>query len=117
MTMGMLLLDGWFKLDPGEGAFYAVFGFIFVFVGIALLIGILTLLGIVMTKLGKRRERKENASAQREQVPSAPLPGKGIEADEGISPETVAAITAALAVCLQQERQKCEFVVRRIKKL
>lgn len=106
----MNLLDSFIKVDLGEGAFYAVFGFLFVFAGIALLIGIFTLLGFIMKKLngGKSRGAQERTSAV----------GKGLpEADEGISPETVAVIAAALAAYYEAAPQKCDFVVRRIKRL
>ncbi len=113
--MDMLLLDSWFKLDPGEGAFYAVFGFLFVFVGIALLIGIIILVGLMMTKLEARREKRERQDVPRPVPVHGPQEGQAGE--DGISPETVAVITAAIAACLREERQKCEFVVRRIRKL
>lgn len=112
--MDMLLLDGWFKLNPGEGAFYAVFGFLFVFVGIALLIAIIYLAGLLMTKAEARREGRAKKQA-------APVPPPTLQpapaSEEGIPPEVVAAITAAISVCLEQERHKCEFVVRRIRKI
>ncbi len=102
------LLDGFFKFDLGEGAFYAVFGFAFVFAGIALLICIFTLLGFLMSKLsGRKRKREERASAVNSVLPEA----------EGIPPETVAAIAAALAAYYEEAPQKCDFVVRRIKRL
>ncbi len=104
-------LSGWPKLDLGEGAFYSVFGFVFVFAGIALLIGIIMLVGFVMTKYSAFKQKKKQKT---ETVPpSAPAP----QIEEGISPEIVAAITAALAVCLEEETGKCEFVVRRIRRI
>ncbi len=42
---GINLLDGWFQFPVGDAAFYAIFGFMFVFLGITLLIVILTCLG------------------------------------------------------------------------
>ncbi len=108
--MGACLLDSWFKIDPGEGAFYALFGLLFVFAGIVLLIVILWLIGLVMKKVEGLRQAKHEKKAALA-VPSAPA------AQEGISPETVAAITAAISACLEQEQGKCDFVVRRIKRI
>ncbi len=103
------MFENWPKIDLGEGAFYAVFGFLFVFLGIALLIAVIYLVGLVMTKLGGRKHAKKE-----EPVPAAPI---ALEVEEGISPEIVAAITAAVSVCMEEERQKCEFVVRKIKRI
>ncbi len=103
------LLDGFFKVDLGEGAFYAVFGFVFVFVGIALLIAIFTLLGLLMKKVNHRKRKDET----RESAVTAAAP----QGEEGISPETVAVIAAAIAAYYEATSQKCDFVVRRIKRL
>lgn len=103
------LLDSWFKINLGEGAFYAVFGFLFVVAGIALLVGIFTLLGFIMKKRG---QAKENQVGERTSEVDA-LPGR----EEGISPETVAVIAAALAAYYEAAPQKCDFVVRRIRRL
>ncbi len=103
MTEALL---AWFKLDPGTGAFYALFGFLFVFIGIVLLVLFFTVFGLVMKKLGERK--KEDV---RESVVIAP------PQEEGISPELVAVITAALAAYYEEAPQKCDFIVRRIKRL
>lgn len=107
------LLDGWFKLSPGEGAFYAVFGFIFVFVGIVALILIFTLLGFVMKKINARpvKVKKAETPPRSEEVV---LPA---EAEEETDEETVAIITAAIAAYYEGENVKCDFVVRRIRKV
>ncbi len=105
----MELLDSFFKIDLGEGAFYAVFGFVFVFAGIALLIGIFALFGYIMKRVnGRKRQTEENVSSVSNVPPVT---------DEGIPPETVAAIAAALAAYYEEAPQKCDFVVRRIKRL
>ena len=106
----MNLLDEWFKIDLGEGAFYSVFGFAFVFAGIALLIVFFVLLGMVMKRLNARGKTKRT-------VPPAPAAAKLPSEEEGVPPEVVAAITAALTAYCEQENVQCDFVVRRIKKL
>lgn len=105
------LLDSWFKFNVGEGAFYSVFGLLFVFVGIAVLILFFMALGYVMKKLNER-EKKETEAAR--VMPQAITPNPE---EEGVTPEVVAAITAALMAYYEQETVKCDFVVRRIKKL
>ena len=95
----------------GDGAFYAVFGFVFVFLGITLLILFFTLFGMVMKRINERGESKRKA-AQEKAVAAAPV----TTAEDGVSPEVVAAITAAIAAYYEGEQVKCDFVVRRITK-
>lgn len=104
------ILSDWFKLNIGDGAFYAIFGFLFVFAGIALLVVIFTLLGIIMKKVNARKPKKKKIKTKKVE-PVQP------EAEEEISPEVVAAITAAIMAVYEGENMKCEFVVKRIKRL
>ncbi len=105
-------LLAWFKFPVGDGAFYAVFGFVFVFLGITLLILFFTLFGMVMKRVNARGENKRQA-AREKAVAASPV----THAEEGIPPEVVAAITAAIAAYYEGEQVKCDFVVRRIKKI
>lgn len=107
------LLDGWFKINLGEGAFYAAFGFIFVFLGITLLVVLFTLLGLGMKKFNARKPRQKKVKRKKGEkiLAEAPKP------EEEISPETVAVISAAIAAYYERENVPCDFVVRRIKKL
>ena len=105
------ILSDWFKLNVGEGAFYAVFGFLFVFAGIALLVTIFTVLGVIMKKVNARRPKKRKIKSK------VPLPESEPMEEEELSPEVVAAITAAIAAMYESENAKCDFVVRRIKRL
>ena len=109
-------LDGWFKIDLGEGAFYSVFGFIFVFLGIVVLIAIFTLLGVVMKKINAKPKRDKGQKKGNADAPSVTT-GAPSAAEEGISPETVAVIAAAISAYYEQSREKCDFVVKRIKRL
>ncbi len=104
------LLDGWFKYDLGEGAFYAVFGFIFVFFGIAILILLFSGLGKIMEAVNRRNSKKKSQ-------PAPAAVSAESEQEEGLSPEVVAAITAALTAYYEEEKSKCEFVVKRIRKI
>lgn len=108
------LLDEWFRFPVGEGAFYAAFGFLFVFTGIVLLILIFTLLGFVMSKINAKRANQ----AKQTTVVAAPQsePTEQTESDV-ISDETVAVIAAALTAYYAGQKTKCDFVVKRIKRL
>ena len=108
-------LLSWFKYDVGEGAFDAVFGFLFVFCGITLLVLIFTLLGLCMKKFNARKPRQKRA--KKNQTKEEEKPAEKPVVSEGITPELVAVITAAIAACYESENTPCEFVVRRIKKL
>ena len=105
----MNLLDAWFKMNVGDGAFYAVFGLVFVIVGITLLVFILMLIGLIMKRITAKKTVKE------EPIPSFPK----VEAEEKdeLTEETVAAITAALMAYYETQNVKCDFVVRRIKRV
>lgn len=103
------LLDGWFQYDLGEGAFYAVFGFVFVFIGITILILLFMGLGKIMESVNQRKKNKS--------VKAEPAVSSAAAQEEGVSPEVVAVITAAIAAYYEKEQTKCEFVVKRIRKI
>ena len=117
MSNLLMLFDG-IHLEGGipMALFYAGFGFLFVFSGIVFLILFFTVLGIIMKKVNARkdtvRDKKEESRAEL----SAPVPVAPV-IEEGISPELVAVITAAIAVTLEGTKEKGDFVVRRIKRL
>lgn len=106
------LLLAWFKYDIGEGAFDAVFGYLFVFLGIALLVTIFTIFGIVMRKVNGRKPKKKKVKDHEIVFP------RQTEEEEGEIPEeVVAVIMAAISAVYEGENTKCDFVVRRIKRL
>lgn len=108
----MLNLLSWFKYSIGDGAFYAVFGFVFVVLGIALLVGIFAALGLIMKKLNARKPRVKKSKKGKPIEPTVPQ----VE-EEAISAAEVAAITAAIAMFYEGENVKCDFVVKRIKRI
>ena len=110
------LLDGWFKLDIGEGAFYSVFGFIFVFLGITLLIAIFTVLGLIMKKVNAREKKPKEVKGKAAEKRPTPAPQAPVS-EEGLSPEIIAVISAAIAAYYEGTKEKCDFVVRRIKRI
>lgn len=94
------------KISLGEGALYAVIGFVIVLLVLALLVGIFYLSGLIFrSKLfNKQKETKPAATPQHQ---------SNDEADE----QLVAAITAAIACVLQSESsdgEAPEFVIKRI---
>ena len=101
----------------GEAALYALIGFVVVFVGIIIIIGIIWLVGLIMRKtnnlefLTKKREKKTKKETK--------APQNGAVAAEGddIPDEVKAAIVAAIMAYYQESEEKCEFTVKRIKRL
>ncbi len=109
------LLESWFKFSVAEGGFYAIFGFLFVFIGILLLIIVITLLGKVVSQIeGKNKPKvKKEKSA-----PVTPAPPVTVKSNaEEVDASVVAAITAALMAYYEAQGTNCEFVVKRIRKI
>ena len=96
-----------------EATLYALLGFLMVFVGITFLIFIVWAIGKVM-----------NASKPKEKVlvkekePATALSEISVSQDEtAVDDETVAVIMAALMAYYQKNNPKCEFTVKRIKRV
>lgn len=111
------------------GGKLTLMGMLIVFGLLALIVIILTIMERVMRKSGEKpkKERKnlkelfKNKIKEKERKPEAIVtPGTKTETQfQGVSPEVVAAITAAISACMGEE---CEgsnqkFIVRNIKKL
>ena len=107
---GLLLLFDGFRMAVGDAAFYAIFGFLFVGLGITLLVLFFMLLGTIM----KHVNAKKGKNTAEQNVPQAVT---SVEEADGVTPELVAAITAALMAYYEEEKIKCDFVVRRIKRI
>ncbi|MCH5165786.1 MAG: OadG family protein [Clostridiales bacterium] len=100
----------------GEGALYAVVGFMIVLAVLALLVGIFYLSGFLFrTKflsrdnLFKRDKKPENASVQTESADAG-------ESDEQLFAVISAVISAIYDEEAQSDSVKPEFVIRRIKR-
>ncbi len=105
------LPEGYQKVTVSVSALYALIGFVLVFAGIALLI-------LVVWAIGRVMERNKVAPVATTVVPQKteikPVVDSSIEdADE----ETVAVIMAALMAYYQSTNPKCEFTVKRIKRI
>ena len=112
MMYGLLAADPFRRADFGEAALYALLGFIVVFLGIAFLILLVWSVGQLMVKFQAAKSAPKKAI----EVPSTP---KSIveQSEDELSDEVIAVITAAIAAYYQQENKKCEFTVKRIKRL
>ena len=104
------------SIDVGEAALYAALGFAIVFFGIALLIFVVWLIGRFMVKFHPQKVTKK-------EQPSAHVANEVVEnlaiadATDTIDEQTVAVIMAALMVYYQNTNPKCEFTVKRIKRI
>lgn len=110
------------------GGKLTLMGILIVFGLLALIVIVLTIMERIMRKSGEkpRKERKnlkelfKNKIQEKEPKPKAIVTPTASETQfQGVSPEVVAAITAAISVCMGEE---CEgsnqkFIVRNIKKL
>ena len=105
------LPEGYQKITVGESALYALIGFALVFAGIALLI-------LVVWTIGKAMDRNKTVpvappvASQKTEI--KPVADSSIE---DVDEETVAVIMAALMAYYQSTNPKCEFTVKRIKRI
>ncbi len=97
----------------GEAALYALLGFAVVFVGIAFLILIVWLVGKLMHKNSPQTTVKTPKAEPIKEVTESLAAADA----EQISEETVAVITAAIMAYYQTNNPKCEFRVKRIKRI
>ena len=92
------------KMELGDAALYALIGFVIVLLVLALLVGIFYLMGAIFRSKLFTKRKEDDAPAQ-----------KSVEQPSDDA-QTVAAISAAIAVVLEQENggEAPEFVIRRI---
>ncbi|MGN0812717.1 MAG: OadG family protein [Candidatus Coproplasma sp.] len=104
--------DNW-----GEPFLYALIGFVVVFVGILLIIFTIWLVGLIMKKtnnlefLSKGKKKKVVETKTEEPKVTA------VENDGEIPDEVKAAIIAAIMAYYEEKQEKCEFTVKRIKRI
>ena len=99
----------------GEAALYALLGFLVVFAGIIFLIFVVWLVGKIMTKTTGKTVEKPQPKVK-EKVKPQEKPVLKTEDDE-LSEEAVIIITAAIMAYYEQNNPKCEFTVKRIKRI
>ena len=98
-----------------ESVLYAIMGYLVVFAGIAFLILVVWLVGKLMTKTGGVKLRKGKKTV----VENTPSPVAEVlpEQSEEVDEETIAVIMAALTAYYEKNDPKCEFTIKRIKKV
>ena len=107
------LPEGYQEASIGEASLYAFIGFLVVFAGIAFLILVVWLVGKFMARSngsGKIKEEKTTPIKELEHIPAT------VQSEE-IDEETVAVIMAALMAYYEKNNPKCEFTVKRIKRI
>lgn len=113
MWMNLLtdtLPEGYQEIPVSLSALYALIGFTLVFAGIALLI-------VVVWAIGKFISRNNvPASKPAPVIPQVKQEVAAADGDE-VNEETVAVIMAALTAYYQSNNPKCEFTVKRIKRI
>lgn len=103
----------------GEPVIYALIGFIVVFLGIIIIIGIIWLVGLIMRKtnnlefLTKGKSKKSKTAAD---LPSNANAQSQTSSDD-IPDEVKVAIMAAIMAYYEEKQEKCQFTVKRIKRL
>ena len=102
------------EVNAGEAALYALLGFMVVFVGILFLILVVWLVGLLMAKIEKAGEKK---TVKPVETPKAEEKQAAPTALDGVDEETIAVITAAIMAYYQQDNPKCDFKVKRIKRI
>ena len=112
--------DSFRKLGAGEAALYAAIGFAVVFLGILFLIlvvwGMGKIIAAVEGKAVTQKEKKKSKEPILEKEAFATEKVEPASVDE-VDEETVAVITAAIMAYYQKNNPKCEFTVRRIKRI
>ena len=96
----------------GEASLYALIGFLVVFAGIAFLIFVVWLVGRILSPAERKQAKKEKEKNEEVVIPNV-VP----ENTDEISEEPVAVIMAALTAYYQTNQPKCEFTVKRIKRI
>ena len=98
------------KISIPEALVDALIGFGIVFLGILLLI-------LAVALVGKIMQKNTDKPPVKNEKPVPPPPPVHQKEEEGIDEETIAVITAALMAYYQQQGSKCEFRVKRIRKI
>ena len=105
--------EGYRKVEIPEAALYALIGLLVVFAGISFLILIVWLVGKIMNKNSANTSNKGIAPVK--EKPSVTV-ATSTDSDE-VDEETLAVIMAALMAYYQTNNPKCEFTLKRIKRI
>ena len=105
------LPEGYQKVSVGTAALYALIGYLVVFAGIAFLIFIVWLVGKFMAK------PKAAPKKVADEPVAVATPSQETVIEDEVDEETVAVIMAALMAYYETNYPKCEFTVKRIKRV
>ena len=106
------LPEGYQEVGIDIAALYALIGYAVVFAGIAFLIFVVWLVGKIVSK-PKTVPQKTVADDK----PALTSPAQETSSDDEVDEETVAVIMAALMAYYETNYPKCEFTVKRIKRV
>lgn len=103
---------GLFGSNLEAGLFTFVLGMLIVFGGMAIIVLVVTVIGKIMVAVKKKpADKKPEQKAIESGAPATPA------ANDEVTDEVIAVITAAVAAILSEEKPHAEFVVKKIKKL
>lgn len=112
--------DNYYFDNYGEAALYALIGLVVVFVGIVVIIGVIWLVGFIMKKTNNleflTKKRTKKADTVKEVQTTKEDKTASVQSDE-IPDEVKAAIIAAIMAYYQEKEDKCQFTVKRIKRI
>ena len=103
-------------VSVGDAALYALIGLIVVFLGIAFLVFIVWLVGKILSSVTAKSDNKKTKASALEK-PIQPAIRATENNENEIPDETIAVIMAALTAYYQTNQPKCEFTVKRIKRI
>lgn len=107
--------NNWYFDNFGEALVYSLIGFIVVFIGIVLIIFVIWLVGLIMSKFDTKsidKKGKKPVVTEQNEIKAVRE-----DATDEVSDEVKAAIVAAIMAYYQEKEEKCEFTVRRIKRI
>jgi len=105
------------SLGFGEACIYALIGFAVVFVGIALIILIIWLIGLLMRKTDNLAFLNKTGRKKDKKKKNEPEVEAGTVGSDEIPDEIKVAIVAAIMAYYSEQAPKCEFKVKRIKRI
>ena len=104
------------QVSIGDAALYALIGFLVVFSGIAFLVFVVWLVGKILSSVTAKSDNKKTKAASLEKD-GQPTSLAAENNENEIPDETIAVIMAALTAYYQTNQPKCEFTVKRIKRI
>ncbi|MGN0808230.1 MAG: OadG family protein [Candidatus Coproplasma sp.] len=101
-----------------EPFLYALIGFLVVFAGICIIIFTIWLVGLIMKKTNNLEFLSKGRKKKNVEEVKAKEPQATAETNDGDIPDEVkAAIIAAIMAYYEEKQEKCEFTVKRIKRI